>query len=63
MPAQKRVDPRPDRQAAERAATYALRPRVSELHEPRAPRRRTRGESLASVIERRRAVLLRLADS
>lgn len=63
MPAQKRVDPRPDHQVAERAPAYAPRPRVSELHEPRAPRRRTRGESLASVIERRRAVLLRLADS
>ena len=63
MPAQKRVDPRPDQQAAERARAYALRPRASELHEHRAPRRRTRGESLASVIERRRAVLLRLADS
>ena len=52
---------RPARRVAETAPAYA--PRAAEPRERTAPRRRTRSESLAAVIERRRAVLLRLADS
>lgn len=56
-PAQQRpAQQRSDRRVAESAPAYAARERP-------AVRRRTRGESLAAVIERRRAVLLRLADS
>ncbi len=64
MTAQQRPDQqRSDRRVAEQAPTYAAESREADGRARSAARRRARSESLAAVIERRRAVLLRLADS